>query len=40
MHHRELGQIGENLAVEYLESKAYKILDRNYKWMRHEIDIV
>ena len=40
MLHLELGQLGENLAVEYLESKAYKILDRNYKWMRHEIDIV
>ena len=40
MHHLELGQLGENLAVEYLESKAYKILDRTYKWMRHEIDIV
>ena len=27
---KETGQLGERLAIEYLESKGYKILDHNY----------
>jgi putative endonuclease len=34
------GTIGENLAVDYLEKKGYRILQRNYRYEHGEIDIV
>ena len=37
---QKLGQIGENLAEEYLKSLDYEILDRNYREKWGEIDIV
>lgn len=37
---REIGDEGEELAVAYLESKGYTILDRNYHFERAEVDIV
>jgi putative endonuclease len=45
MDNKQLGQIGENIAAEYLKKKGYKILDRNYikEWddkTKGEIDIV
>ena len=36
----ELGQKGEDLAVAYLKNKGFKILFRNWKWGKHEIDII
>ncbi len=38
--HIELGKRGELLAVEYLESRGYKILENNWKANRREIDII
>ena len=35
-----LGQYGEQLAVEYLLDKNYTILERNYRFNRAEIDII
>jgi putative endonuclease len=35
-----LGQKGEALAADHLEKAGYKILFRNWKWGKHEIDIV
>ena len=35
-----LGQKGEDLAAEYLKKAGYKILFRNWKWGKHEIDII
>ena len=35
-----LGQKGEDLAAEHLEKAGYKILFRNWKWGKHEIDII
>ena len=35
-----LGQEGEDLAAEHLEKTGYKILFRNWKWGRNEIDII
>jgi putative endonuclease len=40
MQHIELGQLGEELAAKYLTAKKIKILDRNYRWGKSEIDIV
>lgn len=38
--HIQLGQKGENAASEYLIKKGYKILDRNWRYDRAELDIV
>lgn len=37
---KELGNWGEDLAVEYLISKGYKILIRNFRTSHGELDIV
>ena len=37
-HH--IGPYGEDLAADYLEKKSYKILQRNYRSRRGEIDII
>jgi putative endonuclease len=39
-NHIELGKTGEGIAVVHLESKGYRILDRNWRWGREEIDII
>lgn len=36
----ELGKIGEDLAVEYLQDKGYQILERNWRSGHKEIDII
>lgn len=36
----ELGKKGERLAVYYLEKQGYKILEKNYKFKKCEIDII
>ena len=38
--HNDLGNIGEQLAVEYLEAKGYEIVTRNYVFQKAEIDII
>ncbi|NTW57420.1 MAG: YraN family protein [Chlorobiaceae bacterium] len=35
-----LGPLGENAAAEYLRKKGYRILERNYRFRRNEIDII
>ncbi|MBX2841473.1 MAG: YraN family protein [Flammeovirgaceae bacterium] len=40
MNHLEFGRKGEDLAVEFLEKKNYKILERNFRYKRGEIDII
>lgn len=37
---RQIGDEGEELAVAYLESKGYTVLDRNYFFEHAEVDIV
>lgn len=39
-YHNELGKIGEQLAVDYLLSKGYEIVCRNYFYQKAEIDII
>ncbi len=38
--HNELGKIGEQLAADYLFSKGYEIIHRNYIYQKAEIDII
>lgn len=36
----ELGRSGEEVAIEYLKKKKYKIADRGFRFLRGEIDII
>lgn len=36
----KLGARGEDAAADYLKNSGYRILFRNWKWGKHEIDIV
>ncbi len=38
--HNILGQVGENIALEYLLKKEYKILETNWRFGKKEIDII
>ena len=38
--HNDLGQLGEDLAVEFLQKNGYEILDRNWRFQKAEIDII
>ncbi|AOW08641.1 YraN family protein [Flavobacterium gilvum] len=38
--HNELGKLGEELAVEFLQKEGYKILDTNWTFQKAEIDII
>jgi putative endonuclease len=38
--HNELGKKGEQLAVDFLQKRGYKILERNYRYQKAEIDII
>lgn len=35
-----LGQKGEEIAADHLKKNGFKILFRNWKWGKHEIDII
>ena len=38
--HNELGEKGEQLAVDYLLENNYKIVARNYRFLKAEVDII
>ncbi len=38
--HNELGEIGEQRAIDYLIRKGYTILERNWRFQKAEIDII
>jgi putative endonuclease len=38
--HNELGELGEDLAVEELEKNGYEIVERNWRFKKAEIDII
>ncbi len=37
---KDIGAIGEDLAIDHLERNGYKIIDRNYKCRYGEIDLI
>lgn len=39
-HHTDLGKKGENIAAGHLKGKGYKILERNWRYGKDEIDII
>jgi len=38
--HNELGEKGEKLAVDFLIKNNYKILEKNYRYLKAEVDII
>ncbi|WP_298417243.1 YraN family protein [uncultured Kordia sp.] len=38
--HNDLGNEGEQLAVNYLQKNGYRILERNYRFQKAEVDII
>ena len=38
--HNELGKKGEKLAIDFLVDKGYKILEKNYRYLKAEVDII
>ena len=40
MNKKELGDRGEDIALDFLKSKNYEILERNYRYGHGEIDII
>lgn len=38
--HNDLGKLGEELSVEYLQKQGYDILETNYVFQKAEIDII
>lgn len=38
--HNELGKIGEDLALTYLQQKGFQLKERNYSFARAEIDLI
>lgn len=38
--HNELGVHGEKLAINFLESKGYSILEKNWRFKHEEIDLI
>ncbi len=38
--HNELGELGEQIAVDLLVKKGYKIIERNWRYLKAEIDII
>ena len=38
--HNELGKKGEQIAIDFLLKKGYKILEKNYRYLKAEVDII
>jgi len=39
-NHNDLGKLGEELAVDYLQKNGYEILDINWRFQKAEVDII
>lgn len=38
--HNELGKKGEQIAIDFLIKNEYKILEKNYRYLKAEVDII
>lgn len=38
--HNDIGQLGEEIAFNFLLKKGYQILNRNWRWGKAEIDLI
>ena len=38
--HNDLGKEGEMLALDYLRTKGYQVLEKNYTYLKAEVDII
>ena len=38
--HNELGKKGEQLAIDFLVKNDYQILEKNYRYLKAEVDII
>ena len=38
--HNELGKKGEELAIEYLIKQGYSVVEKNYRFLKAEVDII
>ena len=38
--HNELGKKGEQIACDFLIKKGYQILEKNYRYLKAEVDII
>ena len=38
--HNDLGNEGEKISIEYLQKKGYEILEKNYRYLKAEVDII
>ena len=36
----ETGSMGEKLAADFLVSKGFKVVERNYRWRKAEVDLI
>ena len=39
-HKKNVGNLGEEIACQYLSQKGYKIIDKNIRWKQYEIDLI
>ena len=38
--HNDLGNAGEQFAIEYLQKNGYLILEKNYRFLKAEVDVI
>jgi putative endonuclease len=38
--HNDLGKLGEEMALNYLLKKGYKLKERNYRFIKSEVDLI
>ncbi|WP_158975353.1 YraN family protein [Cellulophaga sp. L1A9] len=39
-NHNDFGKLGEEQAIKHLEKKGYTILEKNYRYLKAEVDII
>jgi len=39
-HNLDLGKQGEELAKDYLQANGYRLVEENWRWHHHEVDLI